>query len=223
MEWSCRGTNCYLFKFLFETIWCMTWLFPSYCMTILYSNRYFDKIANAMLKEKKHKRENSSSNSILITISENKITLSLLMALVTGICVYIPYIGKILSFFLNSWHYAYYSFEYRWNYSLQKSSSKFLPYIHYYWSYFLGFGAALSLVTLPFSTTTAFGIYSFLFPYYLIMTFHKDTTPEDKELPKPRIIHTIRIFAVPEYINKHILINFFSRFKWKRLRNVEKH
>ncbi|KAE9446884.1 hypothetical protein C3L33_21246, partial [Rhododendron williamsianum] len=55
---------------------------------------------------------------------------------VTGL---IPYMGKPLNFLLISWMYAYYCFEYKWNFS-GLSLGKRLYFFESNWAFFAGFG-----------------------------------------------------------------------------------
>ncbi|KAL0422255.1 UNVERIFIED_CONTAM: protein EI24 [Sesamum latifolium] len=53
---------------------------------------------------------------------------------------FIPYIGKALNFLLLAWMYAYYCFEYKWNYS-GVSLDKRLNFFECNWPFFAGFGS----------------------------------------------------------------------------------
>ncbi|CAA6660468.1 unnamed protein product [Spirodela intermedia] len=57
------------------------------------------------------------------------------LVVVTG---YIPVIGKAINFVLLSWAYAYYSFEYKWNFS-GLSLDKRLKLFELNWAFFAGF------------------------------------------------------------------------------------
>ncbi|CAL5326700.1 unnamed protein product [Camellia sinensis] len=77
---------------------------------------------------------------------------------VTG---YIPYIGKMLNFLLLSWMYAYYCFEYKWNFS-GLSLDKRLDFFESNWAFFAGFGNPCILAIFFFSPLVSYGVMAIL-------------------------------------------------------------
>lgn len=210
----------YLARIPFEFIWNTFWILPSYIATFIYSMKWYDEIAKSIIMEKVRANEKSNKKDLLKSASEFKTTLTLCISILTSIVLYIPYIGVFLSLLWNAWLYAYYSFEYRWNLEVKKPPSRFILYIQYYWSYFLGFGAPLALLTFRLSFSASFGVFSVLFPFYLIMSFHKDTTPYTKMSPTKE--YNVRIFEIPELINKNMLKLVTGAFSWTRKLELKK-
>ncbi|KAG5525797.1 hypothetical protein RHGRI_032176 [Rhododendron griersonianum] len=79
---------------------------------------------------------------------------------VTGL---IPYMGKPLNFLLISWMYAYYCFEYKWNFS-GLSLGKRLYFFESNWAFFAGFGSPCVLPLFFFTPLVSYGIMAILFP-----------------------------------------------------------
>lgn len=195
------------FLYLYAILWNVLWVLPSYIVTFIYSMKWYNEIAKSIIGEVKEKGRAKISKEekrdFLKSASEYKTSLILCISILTSIFSLIPYVGSVLSFLWNAWLYAYYSFEYRWNMEVRKSPSQFIAYIQYYWSYFLGFGAPLSLVTLNFSFSASFGVFSVLFPFFLIASLSPNTKPYTKDAPSRNYI--INIFEIPEFFNKHML------------------
>jgi etoposide-induced 2.4 mRNA len=75
----------------------------------------------------------------------------------------IPYIGKILNFLLLSWMYAYYCYEYKWNFS-GISLKKRLDFFQSNWAFFAGFGSPCVLAIFFLSPLVSGALMAILFP-----------------------------------------------------------
>ncbi|XP_048430557.1 protein EI24 homolog [Pyrus x bretschneideri] len=89
----------------------VTWFYPLYIFSIILSNLWYE-----------------------LSTGKNR---WLLQVYVTG---YIPYVGKAVNFLLLSWMYAYYCFEYKWNFS-EVRLEKRLDFFESNWAFFAGFDA----------------------------------------------------------------------------------
>ncbi|KAL6517765.1 hypothetical protein OROMI_033466 [Orobanche minor] len=95
-------------------------------------------------KDTSHSDKATDLEGVMIGIAEQVYSVLLLSfffleVFVTG---FIPCIGKALNFLLLSWMYAYYCFEYKWNYS-GLSLDKRLDFFESNWPFFAGFGKNL--------------------------------------------------------------------------------
>ncbi|OMO92238.1 Etoposide-induced 2.4 [Corchorus olitorius] len=91
---------------------------------------------------------------------------------------FIPYVGKALNFLLLSWMYAYYCFEYKWNFS-EWGLEKRLDFFETNWAFFAGFGNYFSpyliasgspcvLAIFFFSPLVSYGVMAILFPLFVL-------------------------------------------------------
>ncbi|XVE48605.1 hypothetical protein DITRI_Ditri01bG0014800 [Diplodiscus trichospermus] len=80
---------------------------------------------------------------------------------------FIPYVGKALNFILLSWMYAYYCFEYKWNFS-EWGLEKRLDFFETNWAFFAGFGSPCVLAIFFFSPLVSYGVMAILFPLFVL-------------------------------------------------------
>ncbi|EOX97157.1 Uncharacterized protein TCM_006248 isoform 6, partial [Theobroma cacao] len=80
---------------------------------------------------------------------------------------FIPYVGKALNFLLLSWMYAYYCFEYKWNFS-EWGLEKRLDFFETNWAFFAGFGSPCVLAIFFFSPLVSYGVMAILFPLFVL-------------------------------------------------------
>lgn len=80
---------------------------------------------------------------------------------------FIPYGGNVLNFLLLSWMYAYYCFEYKWNFS-EVALEKRLDYFESNWAFFAGFGSPCVLAIFFFSPLVSYGVMAVLFPLFVL-------------------------------------------------------
>ncbi|XP_022762791.1 protein EI24 homolog isoform X4 [Durio zibethinus] len=80
---------------------------------------------------------------------------------------FIPYVGKALNFLLLSWMYAYYCFEYKWNFS-ELGLDKRLDFFETNWAFFAGFGSPCVLAIFFFSPLVSYGVMAILFPLFVL-------------------------------------------------------
>ncbi|KAL5131786.1 Protein EI24 [Glycine soja] len=90
---------------------------------------------------------------------------------------FIPYIGKLLNFLLLSWMYAYYCFEYKWNFN-ELALDRRLDYFESYWPFFAGFGSPCVLAIFFFSPLVSYGIMAILFPLFVLTATGSESEQE---------------------------------------------
>ncbi|THG05333.1 hypothetical protein TEA_003006 [Camellia sinensis var. sinensis] len=133
------------------------WFYPLYIFSFIISSMWYNDIAKygflANAKSGNTVTELSSSpkatqtdkptdlGGVMIGIAEQVYSVLLLNVFFLEVFVtgYIPYFGKVLNFLLLSWMYAYYCFEYKWNFS-GLSLDKRLDFFESNWAFFAGFG-----------------------------------------------------------------------------------
>lgn len=86
---------------------------------------------------------------------------------------FVPYIGKAFNFVLLSWMYAYYCFEYKWNFS-GLSLDKRLNFFETNWAFFAGFGSPCVLAIFFFSPLVSYGVMAVLFPLFVLTAAGSD-------------------------------------------------
>ncbi|MBA0601751.1 hypothetical protein Gorai_004919 [Gossypium raimondii] len=118
---------------------------------------------------KVHAARPAGLGGIMIGIGEQVYSLLLLTffffeVYATG---FIPYIGKALNFVLLSWMYAYYCFEYKWNFT-EWGLEKRLDFFETNWAFFAGFGSPCVLAIFFFPPLVGYGFMAVLFPLFVL-------------------------------------------------------
>ncbi|KMZ64251.1 hypothetical protein ZOSMA_37G01360 [Zostera marina] len=168
------------------------WFYPLYVFSFILSSMWYTDIAkNAFAAsmenhssrklELRDKNESTDSQDIsrlerpaglegiILGIGEQIYSLLLLFfffiqVFATG---YIPWIGQTMNFFLLSWMYSYYCFEYKWNYS-ELSLDKRIKFFESNWPFFAGFGSPCVLAILFFPPLVSYGVMSILYPLFVL-------------------------------------------------------
>jgi etoposide-induced 2.4 mRNA len=111
----------------------------------------------------------SGLGGVMIGIGEQVYSILLLTFFFLEVCVVgvIPYIGKILNFLLLSWMYAYYCYEYKWNFS-GISLKKRLDFFQSNWAFFAGFGSPCVLAIFFLSPLVSGALMAILFPLFVL-------------------------------------------------------
>ncbi|MFS7978865.1 putative etoposide-induced 2.4 [Helianthus anomalus] len=167
------------------------WFYPLYIFSFILSTIWYNDIAQfgltvtekdgpANVAPSTQKEPSTSQNAtpvdkptdlgrVMIGIAEQGyslllLTLFFLEVYLTG---FVPYIGKALNFILLSWMYAYYCFEYKWNFS-GLSLDKRLDFFESNWAFFAGFGSPCVLAIFFFSPLVSYGVMAVLFPMFVL-------------------------------------------------------
>ncbi|GMJ08257.1 hypothetical protein like AT4G06676 [Hibiscus trionum] len=167
------------------------WFYPLYVFSFILSNLWYNDIAthgfaamgrsgtSVVESSKQNDKLTSDSNAhaarptglggIMIGIGEQVysvllLTFFFLEVYATG---FIPYVGKALNFVLLSWMYAYYCFEYKWNFT-EWGLEKRLDFFETNWAFFAGFGSPCVLAIFFFSPLVGYGLMAILFPLFVL-------------------------------------------------------
>lgn len=194
-EFCDQATTLRLYSFLRSLLvqfFYIFWFYPLYVFSFILSSMWYTDIAkNAFaaamesqtFPEIESHDANESADSqdvgrlerpaglegIILGIGEQIYSLLLLFfffiqVFATG---YIPWIGKTMNFFLLSWMYSYYCFEYKWNYS-ELSLDKRIKFFESNWPFFAGFGSPCVLAILFFPPLVSYGVMSILYPLFVL-------------------------------------------------------
>ncbi|XP_073313183.1 protein EI24 homolog isoform X2 [Primulina huaijiensis] len=129
-----------------------------------------------------------------------------LQVYVTG---FVPYIGKALNFLLLSWMYAYYCFEYKWNYSAL-SLDKRLDFFESNWPFFTGFGSPCVLAVFFYSPLVSYGVMAILYPLFVLTATGSEA---DKVIASQRKkwkgagLGRVPIFVSADYLSNNLNID----------------
>ncbi|KAL7119603.1 hypothetical protein ACP275_02G072700 [Erythranthe tilingii] len=158
------------------------WFYPMYISSFILSTIWYNDIAKygffAIEKygSKSSDQKDSSATDkaadiegVMIGIAEQVYSVLLLSFFFLEVYVtgFIPYIGKAVNFLLLSWMYAYYCFEYKWNYS-GLSLDKRLDFFESNWPFFAGFGSPCVLSAFFFSPLVSYGVMAILYPLFVL-------------------------------------------------------
>lgn len=167
------------------------WFYPLYLFSFILSMLWYNDIAKhafdvlrkqGPLKVQTPKRNDISDSQsvghtgrpggfdrVLLGIGEQVYSILLLNIFFIEVFAtgFIPYIGKAINFLLLSLMYAYYCFEYKWNFS-EMSLNERLEFFESNWSFFAGFGSPCVLPILFFSALVSYGIMAILYPLFVL-------------------------------------------------------
>ncbi|KAB1207094.1 hypothetical protein CJ030_MR7G011415 [Morella rubra] len=184
------------------------WFYPLYVFSIILSTLWYNDIAKfgfaAMGRSRPFGVEPSNPSmtssaqntahaeglvglgGVMVGIAEQVYSVLLLnffflQVFATG---FLPFVGKVLNFLLLSWMYAYYCFEYKWNFSGVALDRK-LDYFESNWAFFAGFGSACVLTIFFFSPLVSYGVMAILFPLF-VLTASSSKAEQDISLQRKK-------------------------------------
>ncbi|GLT25322.1 hypothetical protein SLA2020_004560 [Shorea laevis] len=167
------------------------WFYPLYVFSFVLSSIWYNDIAklgfDAMrdpepssvepskqsdtltLENKGQTERLSGLLRLVIVIGEQVYSILLLIFFFLEVSAvgFIPFVGKALNFLLLSWMYAYYCFEYKWNFS-EVSLGNRLIFFESNWAFFAGFGSPCVLGIFFVSPLVSNGIMAILFPLFVL-------------------------------------------------------
>ncbi|GER41469.1 hypothetical protein STAS_18185, partial [Striga asiatica] len=159
----------------------VSWFYPMYISSFILSTLWYNDIAKyGFFAIEKHGpsglepsgQKDTTANDkatdiegVMIGIAEQVYSVLLLSFFFLEVYItgFIPHIGKALNFLLLSWMYAYYCFEYKWNYS-GLSLDKRLDFFESNWPFFAGFGSPCVLAVFFYSPLVSYGVMAVLYP-----------------------------------------------------------
>ncbi|KAF0893121.1 hypothetical protein E2562_023160 [Oryza meyeriana var. granulata] len=158
------------------------WFYPLYIFSFVLSTLWYNDIAKHALDVVKNKSLDATKaldahtisesmerpegfDGVAIGIGEQVYSILLLTIFFIEVTVigYIPYFGKAMNFLLLSLMYAYYCFEYKWNF-FAVSLNERLDFFESNWAFFAGFGSPCVLPIFFFSPLTSYGVMAVLYP-----------------------------------------------------------
>ncbi|KAD6795484.1 hypothetical protein E3N88_06380 [Mikania micrantha] len=173
------------------------WFYPLYIFSFILSTIWYNDIAQfgltvtakdgpANLIQSSQREPSTSQNAtpvdkptdlgrVMIGIAEQGYSILLLTFFFLEVYLtgFVPYIGKALNFVLLSWMYAYYCFEYKWNFSGLRLDKR-LDFFESNWAFFAGFGSPCVLAIFFFSPLVSYGVMAVLFPMFVLTAAGSD-------------------------------------------------
>ncbi|KAL1534909.1 protein EI24 isoform X2 [Salvia divinorum] len=161
------------------------WFYPMYISSFILNTLWYNDIAKyGFFAIEKHgtssselsaEKDMSASDKatdfegLMIEVAEQVYSVLLLSFFFLEVYVtgFVPFIGKALNLLLLSWMYAYYCFEYKWNYS-GLSLDKRLDFFESNWPFFAGFGSPCVLAAFFYSPLVSYGVMAILFPLFVL-------------------------------------------------------
>ncbi|XP_078435214.1 etoposide-induced protein [Wolffia australiana] len=164
------------------------WFYPLYILSFILSSIWYNEIARLSFERSRQRFRDTVNEQehldqlnadrvekpagiegVIIGMSEQAYSALLLSIFYVEVVVtgFIPVIGKAINFVLLSWIYAYYCFEYKWNFS-ELSLERRLNFFESNWAFFAGFGSPCILAIFFFSPLTSYGVLAILFPLFVL-------------------------------------------------------
>ncbi|KAL3696283.1 hypothetical protein R1sor_010359 [Riccia sorocarpa] len=159
------------------------WLYPIYVITFVVNAIWYNDIArhayramdeggvhSQKLSQVQSKNDSSGFKSVMIQIGEQIYSICMLSVFFLEIfgVSFVPYVGKLLSFIMLTWLYAYYCFDYKWSFA-RWSLERRLHFFETNWAFFAGFGSPCVLATFFLSPLVSAGVMNVLFPLFVLV------------------------------------------------------
>ncbi|XP_068659923.1 protein EI24 homolog [Aristolochia californica] len=182
--WDGEPIKLYTFlRYILIELFYVLWFYPLYVFSLCLSTIWYNDIAKhafssmetsrTMELSKKqqslHMEKSTGIDKVMFGISEQLYSLLLLSIFcfevyATGL---LPYVGNAIKFLLLSWMYAYYCFEYKWNF-IELELVKRLDFFESNWAFFAGFGSPCVMGIFFFSPLLSYGVMAILFPLFVL-------------------------------------------------------
>eukprot|EP00249_Psilotum_nudum_P001417 c13889_g1_i2 orf=332-1306(-) len=176
-----------LLQTLLVYVYYVFWLYPLYIISFAINYIWYNEIAQEAFEMIKENHDKSAPQSrqnlqkslkptengimrIIFGLGEQIYSVIMLTVFFIEVSVIscIPYIGQFLNFFLLSWLYAYYCFDYKWGFA-RWSLERRLIFFESNWAFFAGFGSPYVLATSFFSPFIRCGVVAILFPLFVLV------------------------------------------------------
>ncbi|KAI9254058.1 etoposide-induced protein 2.4-domain-containing protein [Sporodiniella umbellata] len=143
--------------------------FPVYIWLLTVNGRYFGTIADKSYQIQRSQQQKAAANPVENVASGIFTTILYINCGVTGALLgNVPGIGMGLSFLMNCFISSYYCFEFKWIY-LAWNIEQRLSFMEKHWSFFLGFGCPMTLMTFFLSFLRSCAIFNIIYPFFIIM------------------------------------------------------
>ncbi|CAO3638324.1 unnamed protein product [Cunninghamella echinulata] len=194
--------------------------YPMYIALLVINGKFYSKVAEKSLQIQNKNQSNASAGDIANAIQSMATTIYTTIFYINcgvfaALLRSIPVVGTLLSLLMNCLIMAYYCFEYRWVY-LGWSLEKRLTYIEQHWSFFLGFGVPITVLTFFLSTLRSGALFALFYPSYVIMAFlasPKSMSPTGQPIsstassnPEWMLPNKIPAFAIVRQLNKLVTL-----------------
>ncbi|ORZ17282.1 etoposide-induced protein 2.4-domain-containing protein [Absidia repens] len=190
-----------------------------YFALLAINGKFYSKVAEKSLQVQNKNASNASAGSVSNAVQSVAATIYTTIFYINcgvfaSLLRFIPVIGVALSFAMNCLIMSYYCFEYRWVY-LGWSLEQRIAYVEQHWSFFLGFGFPVTLITFFLSTLRSGAVFPLLYPSYVIMAFlanPKSASPSGQPVassvsstPEYMLPNKVPVFFVVRKLNKLII------------------
>ncbi|KAG8064524.1 hypothetical protein GUJ93_ZPchr0004g39403 [Zizania palustris] len=207
------ATYSFIHSVLIE-IFYVFWFYPLYIFSFILSTLWYNDIAKHALDVVKCKSPDATKaldahtisesidrpegfDGVAIGIGEQLYSILLLTIFFVEVSVigYIPYFGKALNFLLLSLMYAYYCFEYKWNFFAVSLNNR-LDFFESNWAFFAGFGSPCVLPIFFFSPLASYGVMAILYPLFVLTA---TGTQAEKVIDQLKPLHGGKLQRIPVF------------------------
>ncbi|KQJ82671.1 protein EI24 homolog [Brachypodium distachyon] len=190
------------------------WFYPLYIFSFIISTLWYGDIAKHALDVVKSKKLDASRafdadtdktsesadrpegfDGLAIGVGEQVYSILLLTIFFAEVTVvgYIPYLGKAMNFLLLSLMYAYYCFEYKWNFFAVNLNHR-LDFFESNWAFFAGFGSPCVLPIFFLSPLASYGVMAILYPLFVMTAAG---TQAEQEIDELKPLHGGKLKRIP--------------------------
>ncbi|KAG9444152.1 hypothetical protein H6P81_015492 [Aristolochia fimbriata] len=182
--WDGDSLPLYTFlRYILIELFYVLWFYPLYIFSLCLSTIWYNDIAKhafasmdptratelSKRQDSSHTEKSAGIDKVMFGISEQLYSLLLLTIFCFEVYAtgFLPYIGKAIKFLFLSWMYAYYCFEYKWNFTELKLVKR-LNFFESNWAFFAGFGSPCVMGIFFFSPLVSYGVMAILFPLFVL-------------------------------------------------------
>ncbi|KAG1140023.1 hypothetical protein G6F37_009110 [Rhizopus arrhizus] len=159
--------------------------FPMFFALLAINGRFFGKVAEKSYQIQKTQQKTTTTNPVQNAASGIFTTILYInCGLTAALLSKIPFIGLALSFLMNCIITSYYCFEFKWVYFGWNIEQR-LSYMEKHWSFFLGFGFPMTVLTFFLTFLRSSAIFNLVYPFFIIMAIFavpRASTPYNQKL-----------------------------------------
>ncbi|KAG1445195.1 hypothetical protein G6F56_009996 [Rhizopus delemar] len=143
--------------------------FPMYFGLLSINGQYFGKVAEKSYQIQRSQQQKPVTNPVQNVASGIFTTILYINCGITAaILSNIPVLGMPLSLLMNCIITSYYCFEYKWIYMGWNIEQR-LSFMEKHWSFFLGFGFPMTILTFFLTFLRSGAIFNLVYPFFIIM------------------------------------------------------
>ncbi|CEG63755.1 hypothetical protein RMATCC62417_00855 [Rhizopus microsporus] len=160
--------------------------FPMYFTLLGLNGRFFSKVAEKSYQIQASQQQQKTATNPVQNVASGIYTVILYIncGITAALLSKVPFIGIFLSFLMNCIITSYYCFEYKWVYMGWNIEQR-LSYMEKHWSFFLGFGFPMTILTFFLSFLRSGAIFNLVYPFFIIMAMlatPRASTPYNQKL-----------------------------------------